>query len=107
MSTFHGVFPALITPFHRDGTLNEQAFRDVMETCIQAGVDGFWVSGGTGESVVLSDEENIRVTEISADQSRGRIQNIIPVGRHVNVYSKVCMLWKFHETPGIKYFQIC
>ena len=80
MSTFQGVFPALITPFHRDGTLNEQAFRDVMESCIQAGVNGFWINGGTGESVLLSDEENIRVTEISSDQSRGRIQNIIHVG---------------------------
>jgi len=80
MTKFQGVFPALITPFHQDGTLNEQAFRDVMESCIQAGVDGFWVSGGTGESVLLSDEENIRVTEISADQAQGRIQNIIHVG---------------------------
>ena len=63
-----------------DGELNEAAFREVMEFNIQAGVHGFWVAGGTGESVLLDDEENMRIAEIAADQSRGRIENIFHVG---------------------------
>jgi dihydrodipicolinate synthase/N-acetylneuraminate lyase len=43
-------------------------------------VHGFWVAGGTGESVLLDDEENMRIAEIAADQSRGRIENIMHVG---------------------------
>ena len=55
-----------------------------MESNIQSGVDGFWISGGTGESVLLTDEENMR---IAADfggalqrpsrvhRSRGRIDH--------------------------------
>jgi 4-hydroxy-tetrahydrodipicolinate synthase len=50
-----------------------------MEFNIQAGVHGFWVAGGTGESVLLDDEENRRIAEIAADQSRGRIKNIMHV----------------------------
>jgi dihydrodipicolinate synthase/N-acetylneuraminate lyase len=62
------------------GALYEAAFRDVMEFNIQAGVHGFWVAGGTGESVLLDDTENMRLAEIAVEQSRGRIANILHVG---------------------------
>ena len=80
MVEFRGVYPAIITPMTRDGRLNEGAFREVMEFNIEAGVHGFWVAGGTGESVLLDDDENMRIAEIAADQSRGRIKNIMHVG---------------------------
>ena len=80
MSDFKGVVPAIITPMTRDGKLNEEAYRQVMEFNIQAGVHGFWVAGGTGESILLSDEENRRIAEIVADQNQGRINNIMHVG---------------------------
>jgi len=80
MTKFEGVFPAIITPMAADGSLNEAVFRQVMEFNIQAGVQGFWVAGGTGESVLLDDEENRRIAEIAADQSQGRILNIMHVG---------------------------
>lgn len=80
MPKFEGIFPAIITPMTADGGLNETAFRQVMEFNIRAGVQGFWVAGGTGESVLLDDEENRRIAEIAADQSQGRILNIMHVG---------------------------
>jgi dihydrodipicolinate synthase/N-acetylneuraminate lyase len=80
MAVFTGILPAIITPMTSDGKLNEAAFREVMEYNIQAGVHGFWVAGGTGESVLLDDEENMRIAEIAADQNRGRINNIMHVG---------------------------
>ncbi|MBX3050443.1 MAG: dihydrodipicolinate synthase family protein [Caldilineaceae bacterium] len=85
MSKFEGIFPAIITPMAADGSLNEAAFRQVMEFNIQAGVQGFWVAGGTGESVLLEDEENRRIAEIAADQSQGRIANIMHVGAATTV----------------------
>ncbi len=80
MPEFRGILPAIITPMTPEGKLNEAAFREVMEFNIQAGVNGFWVAGGTGESVLLDDEENMRIAEIAADQNRGRIANIMHVG---------------------------
>ena len=80
MTAYEGIFPAIATPMSSDGTLNETAFREVMEFNIQAGVGGFWVAGGNGESVLLSDEENMRIAEIASDQNRGRINNIMHVG---------------------------
>ena len=58
MPEFEGVVPAIITPMTADGEINEEAFRAVMEDNIQAGVHGFWTAGGTGESVLLTDDEN-------------------------------------------------
>ncbi len=63
-----------------DGRFNEAAFREVMEFNIQAGVNGFWVAGGTGESVLLDDDENMAIAWAAADQNRGRINNIMHVG---------------------------
>ena len=80
MAGFRGVYPALITPMTAGGELNEAALREVIEFNIQAGVHGFWVAGGTGESVLLEDEENMRIAEIASDQARGRIENIMHVG---------------------------
>jgi dihydrodipicolinate synthase/N-acetylneuraminate lyase len=80
MSEFQGLYPAIITPMTSDSRLNEDAFRRVMEFNIQAGVHGFWVAGGTGESVFLDDEENRRIAEIARDQAQGRVKNIMHVG---------------------------
>lgn len=77
---FEGVLPALITPLTEDSDIHEEALRQVMEFNIQAGVSGFWVAGGTGESILLDDAENMRVAEIAADQNQGRIHNIHHVG---------------------------
>ena len=38
------------------------------------------LAGGTGESVLLDDEENMRIADIAADQNRGRVNNIMHVG---------------------------
>ena len=80
MAELAGVFPAIITPFTAEGDFDEAAFRKIMESNIEAGVHGFWVAGGTGESVLLDDEENYRVAVAAADQAGGRIANVIHVG---------------------------
>ena len=80
MADFEGILPAIATPMGADGRFNEAAFREVMEFNIQAGVHGFWVAGGTGESVLLDDDENMAIARTAADQNRGRINNIMHVG---------------------------
>ena len=77
---FHGVYTASITPMTADGGLNEEAFRRVIEFNIGAGVDGFWIAGGSGESVLLDDAENNRIAEIAVDQCKGRARTIMHVG---------------------------
>lgn len=80
MEPFRGIYPAIITPVTEQGALIEDAFRRVIEFNIEAGVHGFWVAGGTGESIFLDDSVNRRVAEVVVDQSAGRLRNIMHVG---------------------------
>ena len=85
MTGFRGLYPAIVTPMTADGSLNEDAFRKALEFNIRSGVHGFWVAGGTGESILLTEEENNRISEICADQGEGRVNNIMHVGANTTV----------------------
>lgn len=80
MGRFHGVYTALITPMTADHALNEDAFGEVVEFNVRAGIDGFWIAGGSGESVLLDDSENNRLAELVADRCAGRAKTIMHVG---------------------------
>ncbi|MBD47834.1 MAG: hypothetical protein CL891_01905 [Dehalococcoidia bacterium] len=90
MNSFSGVVPATITPFDSDGRFNEKSFRAIMESNIRAGVDGFWVSGGTGESVLLTENEIIKTAEISAEMCKGRAAAMVHIGS-LTTYSSARM----------------
>ena len=77
---FQGIYTALITPMTSNHELNEEAFREVVEFNIRSGVNGFWVAGGSGESVLLEDDENSRMAKIVTDQTDGRAKIIMHVG---------------------------
>ncbi len=79
MTQFRGLFPAIITPMTQQGELNEAAFRRVLEFNIQAGVHGFWIAGGSGESILISEDETKRIAQISVDQIRGRVGTIMHI----------------------------
>lgn len=71
--TFRGLYPPLITPFHADGSLNEQGLRDHVDFVIENGADGFCGGSSTGEFMNLTRAEWERVLIISAEQNRGRV----------------------------------
>ena len=77
---FEGLFPAAVTPMDREGRLDEKALERVLEFNLQEGVQGFWLAGGTGESVLLDDEENMRVASLAVAQMAGRAASIMHVG---------------------------
>lgn len=80
LERFEGLFPAAITPMNGEGDLNEDALERVLEFNMQAGVQGFWLAGGTGESVLLDDEENMRVASLAVARTAGRAASIMHVG---------------------------
>ena len=77
---FEGVYPAIITPLDNENNFKEAEFRKVVEFNIQAGVHGFWVSGGTGESVYVKPEDIKEVIKSAVDQSNDRAKIIAHVG---------------------------
>lgn len=67
---FKGVFPAIITPFKEDLSLDEEGLRRNIEYLEKGGVAGIVPCGTTGESATLTFEEHKRVVEIAVDAAR-------------------------------------
>jgi 4-hydroxy-tetrahydrodipicolinate synthase len=66
-----GVNPALITPFAKDQSVNEKAFRDLIRHVFDD-VDGLVPCGTTGEFNYLTPEENKRLVQIAVEEARGK-----------------------------------
>ncbi len=77
---FEGVFTALVTPFTKDGKLDEQALRRLVDFQIEEGIDGLVPVGTTGESPTLSAEETEAVIRITVEQARRRVPVIAGAG---------------------------
>lgn len=67
---FEGVFPAIITPFRKDYSLDEEGLRSNIEYLEESGIAGIVPCGTTGESATLSFEEHKKVVEIAVDCAR-------------------------------------
>ncbi len=76
---FNGALTALATPF-RDGEVDEQALREMVEWQIQSGIDGLVPCGSTGESATLTHSEHERVVAIVIDQTRRRVPVVAGTG---------------------------
>ena len=76
---FKGSFTALITPF-RNGTVDEDAFRRLVEWQITQGTHGLVPVGTTGESPTLNHDEHRRVVELCIETVDGRVPVIAGTG---------------------------
>lgn len=74
-----GSLPALVTPL-RDGAVDEQTLRALVDWQIAEGSKGLVPVGTTGESPTLSHDEHERVIEIVVDQAAGRVPVIAGAG---------------------------
>src|SRR5213596_1802396 len=76
---FRGSFTALVTPF-KNGSLNEAAFRSLVNWQIAEGTNGLVPVGTTGESPTVSHDEHKRVVEWCIHEARGRVPVIAGAG---------------------------
>ena len=81
---FKGSFVAIITPF-KNGNLDEEALRKLVNFHIEKGTDGIIPCGTTGESATLSYEEHKEVIRIVVDEVAGRIPVIVGTGSNNTV----------------------
>ena len=78
-TSFRGSFTALVTPF-KNGSVDEKAFRDLVNWQIAEGTKGLVPVGTTGESPTLSHEEHHRVVEWCVEEARGRVPVVAGAG---------------------------
>jgi 4-hydroxy-tetrahydrodipicolinate synthase len=68
-----GCGTALVTPFKKDGALDEPALRSLVEWQVASGIDFLVPCGTTGETPTLSEAEWLRVIDITIEVVKGRV----------------------------------
>ena len=76
---FKGVFVAVVTPF-KNGKIDEEALRGLIDFQITGGVDGIVPCGTTGESATLNHEEHDQVIRIAVDACKGKASVLAGTG---------------------------
>jgi len=74
-----GVFPAVTTKFHADGSLDMRLFFKNIDFQLDSGVHGIILGGTLGESSVLSQEEKITLTKETVDYVAGKVPVILNI----------------------------
>ena len=75
-----GCGTALVTPFARDGAVDEAAARRLAKRQIDAGIHFLVPCGTTGESPTLSDDERFRVVALTVEEAAGRVPVLAGAG---------------------------
>jgi 4-hydroxy-tetrahydrodipicolinate synthase len=76
---FRGTYTAIVTPF-KEGRIDEDGFRKLIDFQIDNGIDGIVPVGTTGEAATLDYDEHLRVIEIAVQQANGRCKVVAGTG---------------------------
>ena len=77
---FTGAGVALITPMHKDGRVNYEKYRELVDFQIDNGTDAIIAVGTTGEAPTLEDDEHLHAFEVAIEQTNGRVPMIAGTG---------------------------
>ena len=77
---FKGVFPALLTPFDKNGAINVDSVKKLVDLNVKKGVNGFYVGGSSGEGLLLTVDERKQLFKAAAEANEGRTTLIAHVG---------------------------
>jgi 4-hydroxy-tetrahydrodipicolinate synthase len=77
---FTGVGTALITPFAKDGSLDESAVKRLAKRQIDGGVHFLSPCGTTGEAPTLTHRDKLRVVELVVEEASGRVPVLAGAG---------------------------
>ena len=77
---FIGCGTALVTPFKKDLSLDEDTLRVLVRRQIKAGINFLVPCGTTGESPTLSHQEHLRVVAITVEEAKGKVPVLAGAG---------------------------
>jgi N-acetylneuraminate lyase len=80
LNRFKGIIPALLTPFDKNGNINDESINRLEDHCLEKGVSGFYIGGSTGEAFLLSQDERKTLIEKAVGHCGDRGVTICQVG---------------------------
>jgi 4-hydroxy-tetrahydrodipicolinate synthase len=81
------VLTAILTPFHTDGSVNTDKFRELAAHLVDNGSDGLVVAGTTGESPTLTDDEKLELFRTAVDAVGDRATIVAGTGTNDTKHS--------------------
>ena len=84
---FTGSGVAIVTPMNEDGSVNYDAYADLIDFQIENKTDAIITCGTTGESSTLSDDEHREVIRFAIEQTAGRVPVIAGTGSNDTKYA--------------------
>ena len=82
------ILTAIVTPFRRDGSVDIAAFRALARHLVDNGSDGLVVTGTTGESPTLSDEERFDLYAAAVEEVGERASVVAGTGTYDTRHSR-------------------
>lgn len=95
---FNGSYVALVTPFKKDGSIDEDKIRELVDYHIKSGTAGIAPCGTTGESPTLNYDEHKKIIKIVVEEVKGRVQVVAGAGS--NSTKEAIELSKFAKDVG-------
>ncbi|MCB6414431.1 4-hydroxy-tetrahydrodipicolinate synthase [Faecalimonas umbilicata] len=80
MAIFTGAGVALVTPFHKDGSINYDKLDELIDYHCENGTDSIIICGTTGESSTLSEEEHMECIKFAIERTKKRLPVIAGTG---------------------------
>ena len=77
---FEGIYTPVITPYHDDFSLNQDALESTINRLIEAGVHGLIIAGTTGEYYAQTTDERIEMMSLAHEIIAGRRPMIVGTG---------------------------
>ncbi|MGN6195470.1 MAG: dihydrodipicolinate synthase family protein [Ginsengibacter sp.] len=79
MINWTGIYPAVLTPFKEDESIDFEMFGCNLDAQLQAGVDGIVLAGSLGEASTLDNEEKIQLLQFAKKQVNGKVPVILNI----------------------------
>ena len=79
-NNINGVIPAMITSFNKDESINKEGIRKTINYLISEKVNGLYITGSTGETFLMSQDEKKQVIEIIVEEVNRRVPVIAHIG---------------------------
>ena len=87
MTVLGEILTAIVTPFKADGSVDLERFRALASHLVENGSDGLVVTGSTGESPTLSDDERFQLYEAAVDEVGDRASVVAGTGTYATEHS--------------------
>lgn len=94
------IMTAMVTPFGKDGNVDYELLKKLIDHLLSTGTDGILVSGTTGEGPTLTEEEKIELIEKTVEYVAGRVPVVAGTGSN-NTKATIDYTNKVAEIDGV------